>query len=166
MQSLRKRPTYNEVVNYLENDQPKIKYPDRRATFLRNSPYLSQFDGDSWIDLEEQENNINKEKMKELAIQKVAGDEKTTAQVLRIQTRLGNQTFKVPKVPQSTHFTQTAKEEKPKPVQTASVGTQKGRSDAKMYSYAPVSDTDDIDDAIHQTANDIQMEEEEQKRLS
>ena len=65
MQSLRKRPTYNEVIDYLENDQPKIKYPDRRATFLRNSPYLSQFDGDSWIDLEEQENNISKEKLKE-----------------------------------------------------------------------------------------------------
>ena len=41
MQSLRKRPTYNEVVDYLENDQPKIKYPDRRATFLRNLPYES-----------------------------------------------------------------------------------------------------------------------------
>ena len=52
MQTLRKRPTYNEVIDYLENDQPKIKYPNRQATFLRNSPYPSQFDGDSCIDLE------------------------------------------------------------------------------------------------------------------
>ena len=62
MQNLRRKPTYNELINYLEFEQPKIKYPDRRATFLRNSPYLSQFDGDSWIDLEEQEQNINKKK--------------------------------------------------------------------------------------------------------
>ena len=56
-QSLRKKPTYNDLINYLEVEQPKIKYPDRTATFLRNSPYLSQFDNDSFIDLEEQEKN-------------------------------------------------------------------------------------------------------------
>ena len=65
MQGLRKRPTYNEVVNYFENEQPIIKYPNRTASFLRNSPYLSQFDGDSWIDLEEQENKITKQKLLE-----------------------------------------------------------------------------------------------------
>ena len=37
MQNLRKRPTYNELINYLEVEQPKIKYPDRTATILRNS---------------------------------------------------------------------------------------------------------------------------------
>ena len=58
MENLRRKPTYNEVINYLEFEQPKIKYPNRNATFLRNSPYLSQFDGDSWIDLEEQEEKI------------------------------------------------------------------------------------------------------------
>ena len=68
MQSLRKRPTYFEVVNYLDNEQPKIKYRDRKATFLRNSPYLSQFDGDSWIDLDEQEQDINREKLKQIQL--------------------------------------------------------------------------------------------------
>ena len=63
MQNLRKRPNFDELVNYIEYKQPNIKYPNRIATFLRNSPYLSQFDGDSWIDLEEQENNILKEKL-------------------------------------------------------------------------------------------------------
>ena len=83
MQSLRKRPTYNEVVNYLENEQPKIKYPDRRATFLRNSPYLSQFDGDSWIDLEEQEQDINKEKLKQLQVRELAASRGQTNRVQR-----------------------------------------------------------------------------------
>ena len=87
MQNLRKRPTYNEVVDYLENDQPVIKYPNRNATFLRNSPYLSQFDGDSWIDLEEQENNINKEKLKEMEVKRIAGDTQSTAAVLRATRR-------------------------------------------------------------------------------
>jgi hypothetical protein len=83
MENLRKRPTYNELINYLEFEQPKIKYPDRRATFLRNSPYLTQFDGQSWIDLEKQENEINKEKMKEMEVRRTAGEEQSTAQAVR-----------------------------------------------------------------------------------
>ena len=69
MKTLRKKTTYNEMINYIEEDLP-IKYPDRTATFLRNSPYLSQFDGDTLIDLEEQEKNIEKEKLKEAEIRK------------------------------------------------------------------------------------------------
>ena len=50
--SLRKRPQYGQMINEVEIDQPKIKLPDRRATFLRNTHYLSQFDGDqSFINL-------------------------------------------------------------------------------------------------------------------
>ena len=33
MQSLRKRQTYNELIDYLEKNQPKIKYPDREQLF-------------------------------------------------------------------------------------------------------------------------------------
>ena len=71
MENLRRKPTYNELINYLEFEQPKIKYPNRDATFLRNSHYLSQFDNDSWIDLEEQEQNIEKEKLKEAEVRKI-----------------------------------------------------------------------------------------------
>ena len=52
--NLRKKPTFNELINYIEIERPKIKYPDRTATFLRNSHYLSQFDG-NLFDLEEQQ---------------------------------------------------------------------------------------------------------------
>ena len=45
-QILRKKPTYNELVNYIEEDIP-IRYTDITATFLRNSYYLQQFDGDT-----------------------------------------------------------------------------------------------------------------------
>ena len=72
MQHLHKRPHFDELVNYIEYKQPKIHYPNRDATFLRNSPYLSQFDGDSWIDLEEQQNNMLKEKLIENELMKIA----------------------------------------------------------------------------------------------
>jgi hypothetical protein len=63
MQDLRKKPTFDELINYIEVEQPKIRFPDRTATFLRNSHYLSQFDG--LFDLEEQEKQITKEQIKE-----------------------------------------------------------------------------------------------------
>ena len=85
MKNLRKRPTYNELINYLEVEQPIIKYPDRTATFLRNSHYLSQFDGNS-LDLEEQETNFEKEKLKEPEIRKIAAETKTTASLLRTRS--------------------------------------------------------------------------------
>ena len=30
---LRKRDSYNEIISYLQTDQPKIKYPNINATF-------------------------------------------------------------------------------------------------------------------------------------
>jgi hypothetical protein len=48
MQNLRKKPTFNELINYIEIERPKIRYPDRTASFLRNSHYLSQFDGKTY----------------------------------------------------------------------------------------------------------------------
>ena len=53
---LRKRPQYDEMINEIELKQPKIKYPNRVAQFMRNTPQLSQFDGDYlFLTIEEQE---------------------------------------------------------------------------------------------------------------
>ena len=107
MKTLRKKPTYNEMINYIEEDLP-IKYPDRTATFLRNSPYLSQFDGDTLIDLEEQEKNIEKEKLKEAEIRKIANETQTTAQVLRAtKNHISIQTGGVRNTETSSSGTQT-----------------------------------------------------------
>ena len=57
-QGLRRRPEYDEIVNYLNNDLPSIKYPDRLATFLRRTNQLSHLldsDGYSLFDLEVQQ---------------------------------------------------------------------------------------------------------------
>ena len=55
---LRKRDSYNEIINYLQTDQPKIKYPNRNATFLLNTSQhssLLELDG-----LNEQEEQLKK----------------------------------------------------------------------------------------------------------
>ena len=41
---LRKRPQMEQIIDYLENGQERMKYPDREATFVRNHPYMTHFD--------------------------------------------------------------------------------------------------------------------------
>ena len=82
MDQLHKKPTFEQLINYIDH-QPKIKYPDRRATFLRNSHVLGQFDGDSWIDLEEQQNNILKETLIQEALRTMASNKGMTHTVLK-----------------------------------------------------------------------------------
>jgi len=57
-EGLRKRQSYNEIVHYIQAEQPKLKYPNRRASFLVNSPQYSsllELDG-----MDEQEEEIKK----------------------------------------------------------------------------------------------------------
>ncbi len=54
---LRKRETYDEVVDYIQNRQEKIKYPNRLAKQIRNSPQLSNLldgEGDGSAAMEKQ----------------------------------------------------------------------------------------------------------------
>ena len=73
---LRKRDTYNELIDYLQFKQEKIIYPDRFAKRLRESPQISNLlDGEGLGkgDLEEQEKNRIKEVLKEVAIIQAGG---------------------------------------------------------------------------------------------
>ena len=58
-------PTYLEPLKYIETNNDKIKMPDRRAKFLRNSFYLSQLDGEGMRRQEEQEQIKDREADKE-----------------------------------------------------------------------------------------------------
>ena len=52
---LKKRETYDEIIDYLEHGQEKIKYPYRKAKQLRESPYLTNLldvDGDGVLEME------------------------------------------------------------------------------------------------------------------
>ena len=46
------RPTYTKFITFV--DYP-VKYPDRSASFTRDSPLLTQFAGIGVIELQEQE---------------------------------------------------------------------------------------------------------------
>ena len=78
---LRKRESYDEIVNYIQSDKTKIKYPDRKATFLmRTNQFLSLLDTDS---LENQEQNIEKQKVAEVLARNIASSSGGTEALVR-----------------------------------------------------------------------------------
>ena len=50
-QGLRKRNTYEDMIGYLQEGQPTIRYPDRTAKFIRNSIYMTQLDGPDYREM-------------------------------------------------------------------------------------------------------------------
>jgi hypothetical protein len=68
---LRKRETYEELINDL-NHEPIGRYPDRTADRIENSNYLSQLRG-GFEQMIIQNDNIMKQKQKELLLQEEAG---------------------------------------------------------------------------------------------
>ena len=69
---LRKRETYDQLVDFIERDPVKIQYPDRRATQLRESPYLTQLDGEGMRQMESLEINRFKEREKKHILQQMS----------------------------------------------------------------------------------------------
>ena len=83
---LRKRSDYDELVDYILFKQPKIKYPDRTAKFIRESPQLSNLlDGEGFglEQLKQQQLNKMKEEAKQNAIIESASESGGTASHLR-----------------------------------------------------------------------------------
>jgi hypothetical protein len=68
---LRKRPNFEEIVDYLANKQEKVKYPDREAKQIRNHPYLTQLDGVGMFEMQEQQENAWKEQEKERIVKQL-----------------------------------------------------------------------------------------------
>ena len=54
---LRRRPTYNELIQEISEDY-KVVFPDRRAKFFRDSPYLSYLDNETYLEVEDQQKTI------------------------------------------------------------------------------------------------------------
>ena len=84
---LRKRDTYEEIIDYLLYDQEKIKYPNRLATRLRNSHELSNLldgEGEGIVDIEQQQRDHSINIEKDLRIRQMASQTNQTAQILRV----------------------------------------------------------------------------------
>jgi hypothetical protein len=88
---LRKQPNYDEITGYIHFGQDRITYPDRSATFIRDSPYLGIYDGMGPQELEEQEQQIEKEKLKEISIKQLANDTGATRALVELSSA-GTQT--------------------------------------------------------------------------
>ena len=74
MNGLRRKPTYNELIGEVENSDDIIKnYPDRRASFMRNHPYLTTLDGENFMEaMNMQQNNMIRSQQKDLLIRDYA----------------------------------------------------------------------------------------------
>ena len=57
---LRRRESYDEVVSIIENDQAKIRYPNRVAVQILNSPYMMQLDTEALMDMQNQQDRMSK----------------------------------------------------------------------------------------------------------
>jgi len=62
---LHKRPSYEQIVNYIQSDPVIARYPNREATILMNSPQLQNLSNDGSFDLQKQSENLSKQKQKE-----------------------------------------------------------------------------------------------------
>jgi len=71
---LKRRQTYEEVIDYIENDNDKIRYPDRTAKQLRNTFELSQLDGVGMQLMEQQQFREMKEREKEHLLRQIASN--------------------------------------------------------------------------------------------
>ena len=65
---LRRRESYDDVVSIIENDQTKIKYPNRVAVQILNSPYMKQLDTEALMDMQNQQDRMSNNKMKHLVM--------------------------------------------------------------------------------------------------
>ena len=96
---LEKRPTYDDLIEEIINGF-KLKVPNRTATFIYNSPEISNLlspDGTSIKDIEEHEERKYKEEIKEIEIKKQASTSTQTAQQIRTQS-VGTSTFNPPQI--------------------------------------------------------------------
>ena len=70
---LKKRDSYDEIVALLDGgDKTKIKYPDRVASQILNSPYMKMIDADSLLDMQNQQDILQKDKLKKVMIQSMS----------------------------------------------------------------------------------------------
>ena len=84
---LKKRDTYDEIIDYLQNKQEKIKYPDRLAKQIRNTPQLSNLldgDGEDIENIKDQQNDKIIIAMREQIIKQLAMENNQSEKLLKV----------------------------------------------------------------------------------
>ena len=111
---LHKRDSYEGLIDYLENKQEKVKYPNREAKFLRDSPQYQSLLSQGFTEVEEQQLNKIKEEEEKHAVIKTSNDTNETAKEVKV---VASQTDKPLIVKTQSSGTQSQ-------IETKSTGTQ------------------------------------------
>ena len=91
---LNKKPTFNELIHYLNFGQEIISLPNRYFRQIRDSPWLSQIDGEDSSQIEAQQQRQAKIQQRDAIIVEVARDGDTGAQEARVVNHITNNTFR------------------------------------------------------------------------
>ena len=113
---LHKRDSYEGLIDYLENKQEKVKYPNREAKFLRDSPQYQSLLSQGFTEVEEQQLNKIKEEEEKHAVIKTSNDTNETAKEVKV---VASQTDKPLIVKTQSTATQSQSQ-----IETKSTGTQ------------------------------------------
>ena len=81
---LHKRDSYDGLIDYLENKQENIKFPNREAKFVRDSPQYQQLLNEGFVEVEKQQINQIKDEQKEHAVIRTANDTNETAKEVKV----------------------------------------------------------------------------------
>ena len=81
---LHKRDSYDGLIDYLEDKQEIIKYPDRDAKFVRDSPQYQQLLNEGFVEVEEQQLKQIKAEQETHAVIRTANDTNETAKEVKV----------------------------------------------------------------------------------
>ena len=104
---LHKRDTYEGLIDYLENKQEKIKFPNREAKFVRDSPQYQSLLNEGFVEVEEQQLKQVKEEQKEHAVIQTANDTNETAKEVKVVASQTDKPLIVKTKSQATQSTQS-----------------------------------------------------------
>ena len=90
---LRPRPDFEQIVNYLNNGQEHVKYPDREAKFIRNHPYVTQLD---FFEMQDQQKKAWEEQVKDKEAGEIADETKKSKALVKATKDQGSQVATVP----------------------------------------------------------------------
>ena len=100
---LRKKPTYDELVEYIDEDKDKIRYPNRAAKQLREAPELAFLDGEGLVEIEKQQQNIVKAQQKEQVIRSAGASGSLSGSVVEERARTSSSSSSAANSFKSTH---------------------------------------------------------------
>jgi uncharacterized protein (UPF0210 family) len=82
---LKKRESSRQIVAIIEGDQTKVRYSNRVAMHIMSSPDMKQLDYETVMDVQNQQDRLAKQKMKDVVLQEIARQTGTPYVQLRAQ---------------------------------------------------------------------------------